>query len=128
LDKVELSEDSPSVSSLTLQEKLYYVNLHFTYLKQGFDEELSNYQDDLYPQEVTDLYIEIKALMKNLDIDKRSDPQRPSMLVNDDKAQGTSINCLIVNPKNLKQLKSRTCSQQDLYFSRCPSNYQGKDD
>jgi len=35
---------------------------------------------------------------------------------------GTSINCLIANPKNLKQLKSRTYSQQDLYFSRCPND------
>jgi len=33
---------------------------------------------------------------------------------------GTSINCLIENPKSLKPLESRAYSQQDLYFSRCP--------
>lgn len=82
-----LSDDFPSDSKLTLQQKLYYANIYFAHLKYSHDEELSENQNDLYPQEVVDLYIEIKALMENLEIDERANPQQPLIIIDADKAQ-----------------------------------------
>ena len=78
-----LSDDYPPEINLTIQQKLNQANIYFLYLTLDYDKDLT---DEIYSKEVSELYIQIKTAVEDLEVDQ-SDPQYPASIIGENEAR-----------------------------------------